>query len=59
MFGDDIGAEICGIGLISFDGKNNTNDIYYIKDLRHNILSVGQMYSKGNKLTFEDEICEI
>jgi hypothetical protein len=27
-------------GIISFDGKHSTNDFYYVKGLRHNLLSV-------------------
>lgn len=59
MFGDDTGAKICGIGSISFDGKHNTDDVYYVNGLRHNLLSVSHMCSKGYKLVFDDERCDI
>lgn len=58
-FGDDLGAKICGIGSISFDGKHNIEGVYYIKGLRHNLLSIGKMCSKGYNLMFQDDGCEI
>jgi len=40
-FGDNSAGRIHGRGSISFDGKNNTNDILYVEGLKHNLLSVG------------------
>lgn len=59
MFGDDTSDKICGIGIVSFDCKHHTNDVYYVKCLRDNLLSVGQMCRKGYDLVFKDERCEI
>jgi hypothetical protein len=50
MFGDDIHANIFGIGLVIYNGKHSTDDVYYIKCLRNNILSVEHMCSKGYNL---------
>lgn len=36
-------APICGKGTISIDGKHKIDDVYYVKGLRHNLLSVNQM----------------
>jgi len=51
-FGGDEAAKICGKGSISFDGKHNTNDVLYVKGLKHNLLSVGYMCNKGCNLMF-------
>lgn len=59
MFGDDIGAKICGIGSVSFDGKHHTSDVYYVKGLRDNLLSIGHMCRKRYDLVFKDEKYEI
>lgn len=40
-FGDDKVGIIWVRGSISLDGKHNTNDILYVKGLRHNFLSFG------------------
>jgi len=40
-FGDKSAGRICGRGSISFDGKNNTNDVLYVEGLKHNLLSIG------------------
>lgn len=40
-FGDDQTTQIVKIGSISFNGKHNTNNVYYVKGLHHKILSVG------------------
>ena len=34
---------IIGIGSIILNGKNNTNDVYFVDGLRHNLLTVGQL----------------
>ena len=48
-----------GKGKFSFDGKNSIYDVYYVKGLRHNLLSVAKMCSKGYKIVFQDNNCEI
>lgn len=46
-FGDDKACLIKGKGTISFDGKHNTDNVYYVEGLKHNIFSVGQLVEKG------------
>lgn len=58
-FEDDQTAQIVGIGSISFDGKHNTGNVYYVKGLHHNILSVGKMCKNGHNVVFQDNGCEI
>lgn len=40
-FGDNKTTQIVGIGSISFDGKHNTNNVYFVKGLHHSLLSFG------------------
>jgi hypothetical protein len=40
-FSDDKFSIIHGRGSISLDGKHNTDDVLYVKGLKHNLLSVG------------------
>lgn len=51
-FGYDTSAKIFGKGSINFDGKHNTNDVYYVKGLKNNLLSFGKMCSKGYDIKF-------
>ena len=34
-------CHIIGIGSITLDGKTNTDDVYFVDGLKHNLLSVG------------------
>lgn len=51
-FRDDQTTQIVGIGSISFDEKHNTDNVYYVKGLHHNILSVGWMCENGYTVVF-------
>ena len=37
---------IIGIGSITLDGKTDTNDVYFVDGLKHNVLNVGQLVDK-------------
>ena len=39
--GKNVAYHITGIGSINLDGKTNTNDVYFVDGLKHNLLSVG------------------
>lgn len=41
--GNNVACHIKGIGSITLDGKTNTNDVYFVDGLKHNLLSVGQL----------------
>lgn len=58
-FGDDQATQIVGIGSISFYGKHNTNNVYYVKGLHHNLQSVGHMCKNGYNIVFQGDGCEI
>ena len=40
-FGNNASCHIIGIGSITLDGKTNTDDVYFVDGLKHNLLSVG------------------
>ncbi|XP_057833888.2 uncharacterized protein LOC131044553 [Cryptomeria japonica] len=50
---------ICRKGSISINGKHKTNDVYYVKGLRHNLSKVIQMCRKGYNVIFHGIGCEI
>ena len=48
--GNNVAYHIIGIGSITLDGKTNTDDVYFVDGLKHNLLSVGQLVDKGYQL---------
>lgn len=58
-FGSKEVAQIYGKGTITIDGKHKTKKILYVKVLKHNMLNVSWMCSKGYNLTFHDKGYEI
>ncbi|XP_022041412.1 uncharacterized protein LOC110943991 [Helianthus annuus] len=60
--GDDKRLEVQGIGevMISIKGqKKKVQNVFYVKGLKHNLLSVGQLLQKGYKVEFMKERCTI
>ena len=45
--GNNVAYHITRIGSIILDGKINTDDVYFVDGLKHNLLSVGQLMDKG------------
>ena len=39
--GNNVAYHIAGIRSITLDGKTNTDDVYFVDGLKHNLLSVG------------------
>ena len=59
-FGDNVSTSIVGKGIVSLDnGKTKTQNVLYVKGLKHNILSVSQMCDQGYNLIFHSKGCEI
>lgn len=58
-FGDNTPKSIIGIGSITLDGKINTDDVFLVEGLKHNLLSVSQLVGKGYILEFKDGKCFI
>ena len=57
--GNNATCPIKGIGSITLDGKTNTNDVYFVDGLKHNLLSIGQFVDKGYQLQFTKKTCII
>ena len=45
--GNNLACHIIGIGSMTLDGKTNTDDVYFVDGLKHNLLRVGQLVDKG------------
>ena len=50
---------IMGIGSITLDGKTNTDDVYFVDGLKHNLFSVVYLVDKGYLLLFTKKTCTI
>ena len=57
--GNNATYHIIGIGSITLDGKTNTDDVYFVDWLKHNLLSFGQLVDKGYQLQFGNNTCTI
>lgn len=57
--GNNAACHIKGKGSITLDGRTNTKDVYFVDDLKHNLLSVGQLIDKAYQLQFTEKICII
>ena len=57
--GNNATCQVKGIGSITLDGKTNTEDVYFVDGLKHNILSVGKLVEKGYQLQFTEKTCMI
>jgi hypothetical protein len=60
--GDDNIVEVmgkCAINVITNSGKKTILDVYFVPDLKHNLISVGQLTQKGYRVSFENNVCTI
>ena len=60
--GDNKRLIVKGSGDIPIRTKQGTNyisNVYYVPDLKHNLLSVGQLLKKGHNVNFKNDLCEI
>ena len=57
--GNNATCQVKGIGSITLDGKTNTEDVYFVDSLKHNLLSVKQLVEKGYQLQFTKKTCII
>lgn len=58
-FGNNAPYSIKGKRFIIVDGRTNTEDVYFVDGLKHNLLSIGQLVDKGCHLQFSDKKCTI
>jgi len=59
IFGDNNRGKILGIGSVGKDPSNSIDDILLVKNLKHNLLSISQLCDKGNRVTFESNMCVV
>lgn len=45
--GNNAACHVKGFGSITLDGTTNSEDVYFVNGLKHNLLSVGQLVDKG------------
>jgi hypothetical protein len=61
--GNDSLVHVQGKGIVPILTKQNVkkdiNNVYYVPDLKHNLLSVGQLIEHGYKVVFEGASCRI
>lgn len=61
--GDDSLVKFQGKGTVPVltkqDVKKDIHDVYHVPDLKHNLLSVGQLIEHGYKVLFEGLTCRI
>lgn len=62
-FGDNSMVSIMGKGSIKICTKENSNQIifnvFFVPDLKTNLLSVGQLQEKGYEISIRDGVCRI
>ncbi|KAJ0599629.1 putative RNA-directed DNA polymerase [Helianthus annuus] len=60
--GDDKRLEVLGSGDVSITIRGRERkipDVFYVKGLKHNLLSVGQLIRKGYEVSFKGDRCTI
>ena len=45
--GNNVACPVKGIGSITLDDKTNTEDVYFLDGLKHNLLNIEQLVDKG------------
>ena len=60
MFGNENSTKIIGKGIVKIGSKDaKEENVLLVKNMKHNLLSVSQMYDEGHRLIFDSEKCEI
>jgi len=58
-FGDNRKALIKGVGKIGKPSSAHIENVYYVKGLKHNLLSISQLCGNGYEVEFEPNACLI
>jgi hypothetical protein len=59
-FGNDAPRKIKGKGMVSLsNGKGKAQDVLFVEGLKHNFLSVSQVYDRGCEVIFTSKDCRI
>ena len=56
-FGDKSKCKILGVGKVGKDPSIVIDNVYLVEGLKFNLLSVSQLYDKGNQVIFDKEKC--
>jgi hypothetical protein len=60
FFGNDAPGKIKGKGMVSLsNGKEKDQDVLFVDGLKHNLLSVSQVYDQGCEVVFTSKDCKI
>ena len=59
IFGDNDKGKIIGIDNIGITASTCIENILLVDGLKHNLLSISQLYDKGYKVVFELSMCII
>ena len=59
-FGNGAPGKIKGKGMVGFNnGKGKSQYVLFVDGLKHNLLSVSQVYDKGCEVVFTSRYCKI
>ena len=58
-FGNDTPAIIKGKGSVFLKEKFKVGNVMYVDGLKHNLLSVSQMFDRGNEVVFRSNGCVV
>ena len=58
-FGDNNKGKVIGIGSVGNPNKPIIDNVLLVNGLKHNLLSISQLFDKGYKIVFEKESCLI
>ena len=56
--GNNDKCKIIGKGKVG-NGTFTLNDVLYVKNLHHNLISISQLYDKGKNVVFDSDLCKI
>jgi hypothetical protein len=58
-FGNDAPGKIKGKGMVTLsNGKGKSQDVLFVYGLKHNLLSVSQVFDRGCKVVFNSKYCK-
>ena len=62
-FGDNSTISVMGKGKVTIQTKRNSThtiaNVFFVPDLKTNLLSVGQLQKKGYEIFIKDKVCQI
>ncbi len=58
-FGGNQQGQIIGIGKVGKENSTSIDNVFYVKGLKHNLMSITQFCDNGYSVTFDKSKCEI